>query len=132
MDRAASRFRSDSELSRVHRAGGNPVVVSDGLLEAVRVALGAATATDGAVDPTVGPALCRLGYDRDFADVVGGRRGALPEPHPVPGWRAVEIDETRGTVRLPPGVELDLGATAKALASDRVADRVARTGRGRR
>ncbi len=127
IDRAASRFRSDSELSRVHRAGGDPIVVSDGLFEAIRVALGAATATDGAVDPTVGPALCRLGYDRDFADVAGGRDGTLPEPQPVPGWRAVEIDESRGTVRLPPGVELDLGATAKALAADRVADRVGRT-----
>ena len=127
IDRVASRFRPDTELSRLHRAGGEPVVVSDGLLEAIRVALGAATATDGAVDPTVGRALCRLGYDRDFADIVGGQRGALPEPRPVPGWRVVEIDETTGTVRLPPGVELDLGATAKALVADRIADRVART-----
>ena len=127
IDRVASRFRPDTELSRLHRAGGEPVVVSDGLLEAIRVALGAATTTDGAVDPTVGRALCRLGYDRDFADVVGGQRGALPEPRPVPGWRVVEIDETTGTVRLPPGVELDLGATAKALVADRIADRVART-----
>ena len=70
--------------SRVHRAGGDPIVVSDGLFEAIRVALGAATATDGAVDPTVGPALCRLGYDRDFADVAGGRDGTLPEPSRYP------------------------------------------------
>ena len=31
------------------------------------VALRAASVTDGDVDPTVGGALCALGYDRDFA-----------------------------------------------------------------
>jgi thiamine biosynthesis lipoprotein len=39
----------------------------------------------------------------------------------VPGWRCVEVDERERVVRLPPGVELDLGATAKALAADRAA-----------
>src|SRR5205814_4888792 len=32
-----------------------------------------------------------------------------------------EVDDELGTVRVPVGVELDLGATAKALAADRVA-----------
>ena len=39
----------------------------------------------------------------------------------VPGWRTVEIDSGRCTVRVPRGVALDLGATAKALAADRAA-----------
>ena len=40
---------------------------------------------------------------------------------PVPGWWAVEVDPDAGTVRVPAGVVLDLGATAKAYAADRAA-----------
>ncbi|MGH7749496.1 MAG: FAD:protein FMN transferase, partial [Candidatus Dormibacteria bacterium] len=36
----------------------------------------------------------------------------------VPGWRAVHLDLRSRTARVPRGVEIDLGATAKALASD--------------
>src|SRR5207249_5328288 len=36
----------------------------------------------------------------------------------VPGWRSVELDPLARTVRIAPGVELDLGSTGKALAAD--------------
>jgi thiamine biosynthesis lipoprotein len=36
-------------------------------------------------------------------------------------WSAVRVDRARATIQLPPGVELDLGATAKAWAADRAA-----------
>src|SRR6185312_544107 len=36
----------------------------------------------------------------------------------VPGWRAVAFNPSTNTVRIPRDVEIDLGATAKALASD--------------
>ena len=42
----------------------------------------------------------------------------------VPGWEMVTLDPETSTVQLPPGVELDLGATAKALAADRAARRI--------
>jgi len=121
IDRAASRFRPDSDIIRLNRSAGSEVTVSQDLLEAVQVALGMAEATQGAVDPTVGQALCRLGYDRDFADVAGGVRGRLPRSQPAPGWSVVGVNERTRTVSLPAGVSLDLGATAKALASDRAA-----------
>ena len=124
IDGLASRFRSDSEISRLHDANGHPTVVSDGLLEAVLVALRVAEATDGAVDPTVGGAMCDLGYDRDFSEIACGLPGRLPRARAIPGWRAVEIDVEARTVRLPRGARLDLGATAKALAADRIATAV--------
>jgi len=121
IDRVASRFRSDSELSRLNAAAGTEVGVSVDLLEAVDVALAMASATDGLVDPTVGLAMNRLGYDRDFADVRGGVDGELPPTGAVPGWSSVAIDRPRRTVRLAQNSALDLGATAKALAADRAA-----------
>ena len=126
MDLLASRFRPDSEIARLHRAGSRQVRVSDELLETVAVALRAAEATDGAVDPTVGRAMERIGYDRDFALVAPGVAGRLPGPRAVPGWRSVEVDLAAATLRIPEGVVLDLGATAKALAADRIAARIHR------
>jgi thiamine biosynthesis lipoprotein len=127
VDAVASRFRSDSEINQLHRAadGVTPVVVSAELSEAIGVALRAARLTDGAVDPTVGAAMCRLGYDRDFSLVPADVAGTLPEPGPVPGWRSVVLDTERSTVTLPAGTVLDLGATAKAWASDRAARSIA-------
>jgi thiamine biosynthesis lipoprotein len=118
IERAASRFRPDSEVRRVHRAAGRPVPVSPLLAELVAGALAAAAWTDGDVDPTVGAAMERLGYDRDFtllstSDSRPAGRG------PVPGWRAVRLD--RDVLTVPAGTLLDLGATTKALAADRCA-----------
>jgi thiamine biosynthesis lipoprotein len=117
-DRACSRFREDSELSALNALGGVAAPVSPLLLEAVQAGLRAAELTDGDVDPTIGGALIALGYDRDF-DQIDPRR--TPRIAAVPGWRAVELDRHNRTIRMPKGVTLDLGATAKALAADHAA-----------
>ena len=119
---ACSRFRPDSELVRLNAASGAEVEVSGLLLEAVRVALLAAEASGGLVDPTVGNTMRSSGYDRPLT-VVRARDGRLFRPsfEPAAGWRTIRVDEPRRTVRAPRGVELDLGATAKALAADRAA-----------
>src|ERR1700712_2088381 len=109
IDVACSRFRADSDLSRVNAAAGTFVTVGPAFLRALRIALEAAATTDGAVDPTVGGALRVLGYDRDFASI---RRQGPPVVHvgAVPGWRVVDIDASTSRVRVPTGVSLDLGA----------------------
>ena len=127
MDHACSRFRDDSELWRVNHAGGHPVQVSPLLAEALATALMVASATDGDVDLTCGQALARLGYDRDFAAARQDTRPLTQPPAPAAGWRTVELDRARGVVRVPAGVMLDLGATAKALAADRAAVAIAAT-----
>ena len=130
IDGACSRFRPDSELARLHDAAGAPVQVSPLLFEAIDVACAVACATGGAVDPTVGAAMSALGYDRDFAHLIGGdacdRRGG-PPPRPAPGWWRIGRDRASRTIRLPAGVQLDLGSSAKAFTADRAAARIART-----
>ena len=122
IDLACSRFRGDSELARVNRANGSPTTVSPLLCGAVAVALEAAKATDGILDPTVGAAVRANGYDRSFADLgaAGPRLGRVRFAG-VPGWRMIELDPQTRSLRVPAGVELDLGATAKAFAADRAA-----------
>ena len=121
VDAACSRFRRDSELWRVSHARGRPVAVSRLFADALATALDAAELTGGDVDPTCGQSLVRLGYDRDFADARRHTGPLRQPPMPAGGWRRVELDRDQLTVRVPAGILLDLGATAKALAADRAA-----------
>jgi FAD:protein FMN transferase len=123
IDRTCSRFREDSDLSRLNEAGGTWTEVDELLVEAVGVALRAARVTDGLVDPTIGEAMLRIGYDRDFSQVLPDGP-ALPPAHSSVSradWRHVELRSERREIRIPHGVRLDLGSTAKALAADRAA-----------
>ena len=127
VDRACSRFRADSELSRLAPFLADGVTVSELLALLVRRALQAAELSGGAVDPTVGDAMDAWGYDRDLRLVrdsglpvrvvmteTAGRSG---------GWRAISL--TGRFLRVVPRRSLDLGATAKAVAADLIAERVA-------
>jgi thiamine biosynthesis lipoprotein ApbE len=141
IDRSCSRFRPDSDLSRVNaRAGPNgapggvsgaPMRVAPLLIEALQVALRAAELTDGDVDPTLGAALVFAGYDRDWSLMQkDAPRGETPRDPPVvrarrhSGYRTIQLDPVARTVRVPRGIMLDLGATAKAWAADRAAQAV--------
>ena len=119
LDLQASRFRPDSEISWIHRRGGGTFMLSPGLADLVGVALAAARWTGGRTDPTIGNAIISLGYDRDFAQIDLQRADAHAPPVPAPGWRTPLLDGLM--LSLPPGVRLDLGATAKAVGSDRAA-----------
>jgi len=127
LDAACSRFRPDSELVRLTGARG-PVAVSPLLAALVQAALDVATASDGLVDPTLGRHLRAAGYDRTFADVPQDGPEAVRLPVAPDRWREVRVDGLRLTV--PPGVQLDLGASAKAWAADWLAEQVAGLGTG--
>ena len=141
VEMAASRFRTDSEISLLASANGTPRPVSGVLADLIAAALGAAEVTDGDVDPTVGCAIVELGYDRSFAGAGAGHSfaaggaghssaatgAAAPRIASVAvpiDWTAVEFDGR--SVRMPAGTLLDLGATAKAVAADRCAQLVHR------
>jgi len=120
VDRAYSRFREDSELSRLNATPGRTVRVSPLLATAIGAAQRAARLTDGAVDPTIGHAIRVAGYDEDFSLVAakGPQQEVKLRAWRVPGWQAIRFDPQSRTVLLPAGVELDLGSTGKALAAD--------------
>lgn len=121
VDLLASRFREDSELTVLNRGAGERVRVSRRLFDAVALAIDVARRTNGLVDPTVGRALRLAGYDRTFTAVRARDRDFVAAAHRSPGWRRVRLDPERLEIQVPAGVELDLGATAKAAAADAVA-----------
>lgn len=120
VEAACSRFRADSELSRLS-VDGRPVRVSALLGQLVEAGLRAAARTDGDVDPTLGTSMAAAGYDRTFALVGDGPHRVLV---PVAeAWRRIELSAAPGDpggrlLSVPAGVRLDLGATAKAVAAD--------------
>jgi FAD:protein FMN transferase len=128
VDVACSRFRPDSELSRLNASDGAVMSISELFAELLEAALRAARLTDGAVDPTCGQALAEIGYDRDFALL---QAAGAPSPRArrpvrrVPGWRCIQLDRRRRLAQLTGGAQLDLGATAKAWAADRCAELIA-------
>lgn len=126
VDLACSRFREDSELVAVNRRSGDIVELSDDLSGFVRAALDAAEATDGLVDPALGAELRAAGYDRTFVLVEerdGWRFRAVERPRGL--WRQIELDDERRLLHVPRGVQLDLGATAKARTADLAAREIA-------
>ncbi len=132
LDLACSRFRPDSELQRLNDAGGAARRVGPVLWDALVAALDTARATGGLVDPTVGKAMRLAGYDRTFSRVAL-RDGALVAATFVPSgrWTEIELDPNQRSAWVPAGVELDLGASAKALAADRIAREISKaTGSG--
>jgi len=143
VDRAANRFRPDSEISLLRAASQQAdrdrrsapertrrsapdlqVTLGPTFARLLRVALDAARDTGGLVVPTVGGALDALGYDRDITLVVRDGAPVRAVIGPVPPWYRLRLNGSQ--LRLPAGVLLDLGATAKAAAADWAAAAVAR------
>jgi len=111
-----SRFRPDSELSRLNRAGA--LRVGPELLELARLSLEARACTAGRFDPTVHDALAAAGYDRSFELLEEDRPGAPRGGAPCGG--GITVDAATSTVALEHGFRLDLGGIAKGWAVDRV------------
>jgi thiamine biosynthesis lipoprotein len=115
-ERVLSRFRPESDLSRLNGSGGEWLTVDPRLIEVLRVALRVRRETDGRYDPTILPALEAAGYDRSFEQL-----DERIETAPV-SWRpnaVVELEASASRARVESGAALDLGGIGKGYASVR-------------
>jgi thiamine biosynthesis lipoprotein len=109
-----SRFRPESELSRLNRSSAGAMFVSPFFARVLGTALEASAATGGLVDPTLGNAIEAVGYDRDFTDVGDDSR---PVGTTAPGrWRDVRL--AGRLLTRPVGTAIDLNGVVKAMAVD--------------
>jgi thiamine biosynthesis lipoprotein len=120
LDAILSRFRQDSELSLLNRAGR--LDPGPDLLRVTELALAAREDTGGRFDPTVHDAVVAAGYDRTFESIAA--HGPEPEARACGG--EVRID--RGVIELDDGVRLDFGGIGKGYAADRAAEVLAIAG----
>lgn len=123
IEKVASRFDRESELSRLNAAGS--MEVSPDLMRLVTLALQMREATGGRFDPTVHAAMVAAGYDRTLDDIpADGPEAGVPQP----GGGEVDANPQTGVITLGMGVALDLGGIAKGWAADRAADLLGMTG----
>jgi thiamine biosynthesis lipoprotein len=115
-DRRFSRFRADSELSRVNANAGRWTSITPEFADVVALAVAGWRDTAGRFDPTVLDAIIAAGYDRDFDELLAGARGSTRAPRP--GGRAGEVRVEGTRLLLPEGVGLDLGGIAKGWTVD--------------
>jgi FAD:protein FMN transferase len=129
-DATLSRFKPDSELCALNADERERVPASELLRAAVKAGLGAAEQSRGLVDPTLVGEIESAGYAASRAGVPGAPLGAAlaeapprhpARPNPAECWRRIEVDDTQGTIRRPPGVRFDTGGSGKGLAADMVA-----------
>jgi FAD:protein FMN transferase len=121
LEELLSRFRDDSELSRLNRDG--TLEASPDVVRVTELALAARTATGGRFDPTVHNALHAVGYIESFELV-------RPESSEV-ATSAVCGGRVRISGRhisLDHGVRLDFGGIGKGYAADRAAAILATAG----
>ncbi|MGH8947695.1 MAG: FAD:protein FMN transferase [Acidimicrobiia bacterium] len=114
VEAVCSRFRPDSELSRVNDETGE-VVVSGLLAEAIAAADRMRSLTDGLVDAGVGAGVSGWGYDRSFDEGLG--LDIAPPGIPSPKWALTGRRLTRS-----PGTAIDLGGVAKGWTCDRTVE----------
>lgn len=112
LEQVLSRFRNDSELSKLNRRG--TLACSDDLTQVVALAVEARERTSGRFDPTVHDAVESAGYDRSYEHVPSE---GTDDAGGAPCGGNVRIDA--GVVELGPGVRLDLGGIGKGYAVDR-------------
>lgn len=122
LEAALSRFRPESELSRLNETG--QATVGEDLFRVAELALQAREETSGRFDPTVHNSLVAAGYDRTFEEV--GVRADQPGTAPCAG--KVLLDRSTRTVHLEDGSRLDFGGIGKGYAVERAAELLCRQG----
>jgi thiamine biosynthesis lipoprotein len=125
LEQCWSRFRPDSEVSRLNAAaGGDALFVSNDTVLLIEQAKLAWSVTGGMFDPTLLDALCAAGYDRTFDELDPSQ----PE-QPVPVLRFdrpdcndifIERDDDGAMVAFPEGLGFDPGGIGKGLSADLV------------
>ncbi|HMB22715.1 MAG: FAD:protein FMN transferase [Chloroflexota bacterium] len=124
-EQVLSRFRYDSELTRLNQIHEQPVQMSDTLWQVLQTARNAERLTDGLVTPTLLDAIIEAGYDRPF-DVLPHETPFVS--HPVltatQPLTAIVVDGSTRTVTLPVGMSLDFGGSAKGWAAHQAMKRL--------
>ncbi|HSA99518.1 MAG TPA: FAD:protein FMN transferase, partial [Anaerolineales bacterium] len=123
-ERRFTRFSEDSELSGLNRSAGRWFQVSPDLFEVVREALFYFHRTKGLFDPSILPSLRQAGYVHSMDEIR--RVGAAPQaasqpPASAAAFGSIELQEADLSIRLPAGMQIDLGGIAKGWIAERAA-----------
>ncbi|MEK7130305.1 MAG: FAD:protein FMN transferase [Patescibacteria group bacterium] len=124
-----SRFKKDSELSKLNKSAGGFFQASDEMIELLLCAKEAYEITNGIFDPAVLPILEKIGYNQDFDKIKEGikkisKKQIQKDFSNLPKFEDIVIDNRNKIVKLPQGVKIDLGGIAKGFIIDRIVMRL--------
>ncbi len=124
-ERSLSRFRIDSELSRLNLHAGRPIKVSQILWDVFKASVEAEKMTGGLINPLILNALINAGYDQSFDLLPHAANSAFSEFEAVvPSLRDIMTDPSTQTICLPEGAQLDFGGVAKGWAAHQAMERL--------
>ena len=119
-----SRFLPASELSYINRSAGEWLQISEDLMEMLQLSMKYYTETNGVFDPSILSDLKQIGYDRSMDEIRANGVG-IPEcvsnRTSRPAFPEINFDLENSRVRLPRGMELDLGGIAKGWIVEKAA-----------
>ncbi len=117
IDRQMSRYREDSELSRINREAAHaPLPLSSELFHLLATAQRVSELSEGAFDIS----FASVGYLYDYRAARQPTSQQLQEAQSKVNYRAIKLDAQQQTVHLlQAGMRLDLGGIAKGYAVDK-------------
>jgi thiamine biosynthesis lipoprotein len=120
-----SRFRPESELSRLNRSSGQMVSVSPTLWSVFQASRQAEQLSGGLVTPTVLDAMLAYGYNASFETLAKEVQAeAVRTPGPLPTTANIRYDLDQHSIQLPHGLGLDFGGVAKGWAAQQAVGRL--------
>lgn len=118
---AFSNYKEDSFISKINRGSGMWTEVPDEVISLIRQAVKFSVLTGGAFDITVGPLVNLWGFgvvkkhhipsDKEISDSVL-----------LVGYKDIEIDGEKSSIRIKKGMLLDIGGIVKGYAVDRAVE----------
>jgi thiamine biosynthesis lipoprotein len=124
-ERRFTRFSEDSELSHFNRSAGKWFPVSRDFFEVMQAAADCHRRTKGLFDPSILPQLRSAGYTRSMDAIrVNGAAAELTQKieGPRTSFEEIEMNAGMGSIRLPEGMQIDLGGIAKGWIAERAVD----------
>jgi thiamine biosynthesis lipoprotein len=127
-EQSLSRFRPDSELSRLNRSQGKMIRVSETFWDVLNLSLQTEHTSQGLVTPTVLNALETAGYSKDFDLIRSGGFEIDQEFTSKASLDDLIMIEEEKLVLLPVGLRLDFGGVAKGWAAQQVIEKLEKFG----
>lgn len=119
-----SRFLPASELTELNHSAGDWLQISDELMELLQLSMQYHDETHGIFDPSILSDLKQVGYDRSM-DEIQANGASVPSAVSMrtlhPAFREMSFDLAENRVRLPHGIEIDLGGIAKGWIVEKAA-----------